>query len=92
MSVDISKMKKKVLCVYHGKQTLWKDDLMMHNESEVKMKLLVGRRARSRPLGRPVRPDRPRYTYYRGVLNLKGRAVLSADIVVHILAPSYVWY
>lgn len=42
LSADKSKVKKKVLCVYHGKQTLWKDDLMMHNESEVKMKLPEG--------------------------------------------------
>ena len=31
MSADKSKMKKKVRWVYHGKRTLWKDDLMMHN-------------------------------------------------------------
>jgi hypothetical protein len=42
MSADKSKMKKKGLCVCHGKQTLWKDDLMMHNESEAKMKLPEG--------------------------------------------------
>lgn len=35
-------MKKRVLCVYDGQRRLWKDDLMMHNEFEVRMPLADG--------------------------------------------------
>ena len=43
MSADKMQMKKRVLCVYDGQRRLWKDDLMMHNEFEVRMKLGDGK-------------------------------------------------
>lgn len=43
MAADKMKMKKRVLCVYDGQRRLWKDDLMMHNEFEVRMKLADGK-------------------------------------------------
>lgn len=36
-------MKKRVLCVYDGDRRLWKDDMMMHNEFEVRMMLADGK-------------------------------------------------
>jgi hypothetical protein len=36
-------MKKRVLSVYDGERRLWKDDIMMHNEFEVRMKLADGK-------------------------------------------------
>jgi hypothetical protein len=33
------KMKKRVLCVYDGKRRLWKDEMMLDNEFEVRVKL-----------------------------------------------------
>ena len=39
MSAEKMQMKKRVLCVYDGPRRLWKDDMMMHNEFEVRMKL-----------------------------------------------------
>jgi hypothetical protein len=43
MSADRMQMKKRVLCVYDGQRRLWKDDLMMHNEFEVRMSLPDGK-------------------------------------------------
>jgi len=43
MSADKMQMKKRVLCVYDGERRLWKDDLMMHSEFEVRMKLADGK-------------------------------------------------
>ena len=42
LSADKMSMKKRVLCVYDGERRLWKDDLMMHNEFEVRMALPGG--------------------------------------------------
>ena len=36
-------MKKRVLCVYDGARRLWKDDMMLDNEFEVRMKLGDGK-------------------------------------------------
>ncbi len=33
------KMKKRVLCVYDGPRRLWKDDMMLDSEFEVRMSL-----------------------------------------------------
>ena len=33
------KMKKRVLCVYDGNRRLWKDDMMLNNDFEVRMRL-----------------------------------------------------
>jgi len=43
VSADKMQMKKRVLCVYDGERRLWKDDMMMHNEFEVRMKLADGK-------------------------------------------------
>ena len=43
MSADKMQMKKRVLCVYDGDRRLWKDDLMMHNEYEVRMNMPDGK-------------------------------------------------
>ena len=32
-------MKKRVLCVYEGQRRLWKDDMMLNNDFEVRMRL-----------------------------------------------------
>ena len=40
LAADKMSMKKRVLCVYDGERRLWKDDLMMHNEFEVRVPLL----------------------------------------------------
>ena len=32
-------MKKRVLCVYDGSRRLWKDDMMLDNDFEVRMRL-----------------------------------------------------
>ncbi|KZM19726.1 nucleic acid binding [Ascochyta rabiei] len=37
------KMKKRVLCVYDGARRLWKDDMMLDSEFEVRMKLPDGK-------------------------------------------------
>lgn len=37
------KMKKRVLCVYDGPRRLWKDDMMLDNEFEVRMQLNDGK-------------------------------------------------
>jgi hypothetical protein len=37
------KMKKRVLCVYDGPRRLWKDDMMLDQEFEVRMKLPDGK-------------------------------------------------
>jgi len=42
-SADKMKMKKRVLCVYDGSRRLWKDDMMLDNEFEVRMKLPDGK-------------------------------------------------
>ena len=38
-SKDQMKMKKRVLCVYDGPRRLWKDDMMLDNDFEVRMRL-----------------------------------------------------
>ena len=38
-SKDQMKMKKRVLCVYDGPRRLWKDDMMLDNDFEVRMQL-----------------------------------------------------
>lgn len=43
MSAEKMQMKKRVLCVYDGERRLWKDDMMLHNEFEVRMPLPDGR-------------------------------------------------
>ncbi|KAJ9500536.1 hypothetical protein H2202_003752 [Exophiala xenobiotica] len=43
MSADKMCMKKRVLCVYDGDRRLWKDDMMLHNEFEVRMTLPDGK-------------------------------------------------
>lgn len=40
---DKMKMKKRVLCVYDGNRRLWKDDFMLGQEFEVRMKLPDGK-------------------------------------------------
>ncbi|PSN70126.1 zinc finger-containing protein [Corynespora cassiicola Philippines] len=40
---DKMKMKKRVLCVYDGQRRLWKDDMMLDQEFEVRMKLPDGK-------------------------------------------------
>ena len=42
-SAEKMKMKKRVLCVYDGARRLWKDDMMLDNEFEVRMKLGDGK-------------------------------------------------
>jgi len=42
-SAEKMKMKKRVLCVYDGPRRLWKDDMMLDNEFEVRMKLGDGK-------------------------------------------------
>ena len=37
-SKDQMKMKKRVLCVYDGPRRLWKDDMMLDNDFEVRMR------------------------------------------------------
>ena len=37
-STDQMKMKKRVLCVYDGPRRLWKDDMMLDNDFEVRMR------------------------------------------------------
>jgi hypothetical protein len=37
------RMKKRVLCVYDGARRLWKDDMMLDQEFEVRMKLPDGK-------------------------------------------------
>ena len=36
---DQMKMKKRVLCVFDGPRRLWKDDMMLNNEHEVRMRI-----------------------------------------------------
>jgi hypothetical protein len=43
VSVDKMKMRKRVLCVYDGERRLWKDDMMLNNEFEVRMNLADGK-------------------------------------------------
>ncbi|RMZ90780.1 hypothetical protein DV736_g1987, partial [Chaetothyriales sp. CBS 134916] len=43
MSAEKMQMKKRVLCVYDGERRLWKDDMMLHNQFEVRMKLPDGK-------------------------------------------------
>ncbi|KAJ9643509.1 hypothetical protein H2199_004188 [Coniosporium tulheliwenetii] len=42
-ATDKMRMKKRVLCVYDGPRRLWKDDMMLDQEFEVRMKLPDGR-------------------------------------------------
>ncbi len=35
-------MKKRVLCVYDGSRRLWKDDMMLNNDFEVRLRLGEG--------------------------------------------------
>lgn len=37
-SAEQMKMRKRVLCVYDGPRRLWKDDMMLDNEFEVRMR------------------------------------------------------
>lgn len=41
-SADNMKMKKRVVCVYDGQRMLWKDEMMLDNEFEVRMQLGEG--------------------------------------------------
>jgi len=43
MSAEKMRMKKRVLCVYDGNRRLWKDDMMLHDEFEVRMTLPDGK-------------------------------------------------
>jgi hypothetical protein len=43
MSAEKMTMKKRVLCVYDGPRRIWKDDMMLHNEFEVRMNLPDGK-------------------------------------------------
>jgi hypothetical protein len=42
-STEKMKMKKRVLCVYDGSRRLWKDDMMLNSEFEVRMRLGDGK-------------------------------------------------
>lgn len=42
-SAEKMKMKKRVLCVYDGSRRIWKDDMMLGNEFEVRMHLGDGK-------------------------------------------------
>lgn len=42
-SAEKMKMKKRVLCVYDGSRRLWKDDMMLDNEFEVRVPLDGGK-------------------------------------------------
>ncbi|KAF1937350.1 hypothetical protein EJ02DRAFT_426724 [Clathrospora elynae] len=42
-ATDKMKMKKRVLCVYDGQRRLWKDDMMLDQDFEVRIKLPDGR-------------------------------------------------
>ena len=42
INAEKMKMKKRVLCVYDGERRLWKDDMMLDNQFEVRMKLADG--------------------------------------------------
>jgi len=44
-SVDRMRMKKRVLCVYDGQRRLWKDDMMLDREFEVRMRLPLDSKA-----------------------------------------------
>jgi hypothetical protein len=39
VSADKMKMKKRVLCVYDGERRLWKDDMMLNSEFEVRLNM-----------------------------------------------------
>ena len=39
------KMKKRVLCVYEGQRRLWKDEMMLDNDFQVRMNLGQGTNA-----------------------------------------------
>ena len=43
VAADKMKMRKRVLCVYDGERRLWKDDMMLNNEFEVRMNLPDGK-------------------------------------------------
>jgi len=43
MSAEKMRMKKRVLCVYDGGRRLWKDDMMLHSEFEVRLPLSDGK-------------------------------------------------
>ena len=43
VSADKMKMRKRVLCIYEGERRLWKDDMMLNNEFEVRMNLADGK-------------------------------------------------
>lgn len=38
-SADKMKMKKRVFCVYEGPRRLWKDDMMLDSQFEVRMRI-----------------------------------------------------
>ena len=41
-SAEQMKMKKRALCVYDGPRRLWKDDMMLDNDFEVRMRIGSG--------------------------------------------------
>lgn len=41
-SAEKMKMKKRVLCVFDGSRRLWKDDMMLNNEHEVRLPIGQG--------------------------------------------------
>lgn len=43
VAADKMKMRKRVLCLYDGERRLWKDDMMLNNEFEVRMNLPDGK-------------------------------------------------
>ncbi|KAL2444628.1 hypothetical protein ABEF95_017126 [Exophiala dermatitidis] len=43
MPAEKMRMKKRVLCIYDGPRRLWKDDMMLHNEFEVRIPLPDGK-------------------------------------------------
>lgn len=42
-AIDKMKMKKRVLCVYDGQRRLWKDDMILDQDFEVRLKLPDGK-------------------------------------------------
>ena len=45
LSVDKMKMKKRVSCVYEGERRLWKDEMMLDNDLQVRVNLGQGSNA-----------------------------------------------
>ncbi|ODH52586.1 hypothetical protein GX48_01366 [Paracoccidioides brasiliensis] len=63
------KMKKRVLCLYDGQHRLWKDEMMLDNEFEVRLKLLGGVGANG--AGSSLTPGRDAYVTDLDVETLK---------------------